>query len=151
LEVLESVRYFCHKRFYAVWNNQADQVNRLDGQLNGLCRQGRGGDNIWTRTSPGVSGKETHARAESTQGVSVPVRARPGAGGFSLPVILEVKTGSKSLATESQAVRILRGQTNQNRGGFVLGTNWPDRLVQAVRQSTWQPPPGGVNRTKVLK
>lgn len=96
LEVLESVRYLCQKRLYAVWNNQADQVNRLDGQLNGLRRQGRGGDNIWTRTSP-------------------------GAGGFSLPVILEVKTGSKSLARESQAVRILRGQVIQNQGGFGLG------------------------------
>ena len=60
-------------------NDQADQVNRINGGKRSA--QAGGGDNLWTRTSAGVRGKHAHAQAELMQGCqcqSVYVQFLPG-------------------------------------------------------------------------
>ena len=109
-------------------------MNRLDGQINGLRRQGacergnferpfkvqtvcagRGRVNLWTRISASVRGKHAHAQAELMQGVSVPECVRP----IPTRILSEAKKSLFLDVIEScYELDFTRKQTAKN-GGFV--------------------------------
>ena len=109
-------------------NDQADQVNRINGAET-VCA-GRGRVNLWTRISASVRGKHAHARAKLMQGISVPECVRP----IHTRILPEAKKSLFLDVIEScYELDFTRKQTAKN-GGFVCRVLLNFWTIQRVKR-----------------